>query len=55
MKYTLRGYLLFDVNGRWFVTYGAANRAYLAEFGDAHLHAWHCIKGWRGIKLKMRA
>jgi hypothetical protein len=48
----MRGYLLFDVNGRKFLTFGSARRAYQAEPGDACLNAWHCLKGWRGIKLK---
>jgi hypothetical protein len=49
----MRGYFLFDVNGRLFLTFASAKRAYLGEPGDAYLNAWHCLKGWRGIKLKL--
>jgi hypothetical protein len=51
MKYLLAGYWFFNVNGRKFLTYAAANRAYDATPNDASLLAWHWKRGYEGIKL----
>ena len=54
LKYAWEGYVLFDVNGRKFLSYEAANQAYLVEVAamrNAFLSARHWQRGWEGIRL----
>jgi hypothetical protein len=52
MKYFIRGYLIFDVNGHIFFKYSSANRDYNLMPGSAYLYAWHILWGWRAIKIR---
>lgn len=58
----LRGYLLFEVNGKKFLTYNAAKAECVATTGYVEFIGWHIVKGWicfymRGttVKAKMEA
>lgn len=42
----LRGYLLFDVNGKRYLTYNAAKAARVATIGSVKFIGWHVVKGW---------
>jgi len=52
MKYFIRGYLFFDVNGHIFFKYSSAARDYELIPGSAHLLGWHIWWGWRAIKIR---
>jgi hypothetical protein len=52
MKYLIRGYFVFKVNGRMFLKYSSANNAYESIQGSAYLYAWHIWKGWHAIKIR---
>jgi hypothetical protein len=48
----LRGYILFTVNGRRFLTYNAANAACDATAGDVVFDGFHIFKGWRRFFIR---
>ena len=45
----LRGYILFDVNGKLFLLYNSALAERKATLGDVYFKGWHIFKGWRGF------
>jgi hypothetical protein len=42
-----RGYVLFRVNDRRFLTYGRALAYKNATVGNVAFDGWHVLKGWR--------
>ena len=43
----LRGYILFCVNGKYFLRYNTARDARVATTGDVIFDGLHIFKGWR--------
>jgi hypothetical protein len=52
----LRGYVLFRVNEKWFLTYGRAlaYRKAVPDDHDVSFAGWHLFKGWRFFFVRVR-
>jgi hypothetical protein len=50
----LRGYLLFRVNGKYFMTYTPAQRYRTTiETGDISFEGYHIVKRWQGFFYRL--
>lgn len=51
----LRGYFLFEVNGRFFFTYNAAQKQREQFTGPVWFNGLHVFKGWQCFFLRVTA
>jgi hypothetical protein len=51
----LRGYLLFDVNGKRFLRYNSALAERKSIEGDVYFEGFHVLKGWTGFFYRVKS
>lgn len=49
----LRGYVLFDVNGKQFLRYNSAMAERKSISGDVEVNGLHIFKGWRTFFIRI--